>query len=146
MTELKPLRVKRYRALIGSYHVELENLIRVLEALEQCGLKLSFSAKRVQKVHDRAEHFLAQIESGEFDLKALARFTALMNEGFFQSFSDEQAFENTSGTAVQQMRKTAKALDRLSSFLWERDKGDFEDPTEADEKAAGEETEEVERL
>lgn len=146
MAELKPLRVKRYRALIASYCVELENLIGVLEALEQCGLKLSFSAKRVQKVHDRAEQFLAQIDLGEFDSRALARLTALANEGFFDSFSDEQAFDNTSGTAVQQMRKTAKTLERLTSFIWERDTGEFEDLSEAEEKAAGDETEELQRF
>jgi membrane carboxypeptidase/penicillin-binding protein PbpC len=37
MPELKPRRLKRYRAMLGAAHVELENLMRAFKALEQAG-------------------------------------------------------------------------------------------------------------
>lgn len=139
MAELKPSRVKRYRALIGAYHVELENLMRVLEALEQVGLK-THSLKRVTKVHDRAEQFLEQIEAGTFDMRALQRLAALFDEGFFSGYGSESAFETVKGTAVQQMDKTEKRWDALHTFIFEGDKGDFEDVDRETQMAAERET------
>lgn len=141
MSELKPTRIKRYRAMIGAYHVELENLMRTLAALEQAGLK-THSLKRVTTVHDRLEKYLEQIEAGQFDSRALARMVALFNEGYFQGFGEEDAFENASGAAVQQMNKTEKRWRRLHDFIFGGDKGpdDEEDWTDADAAEAERET------
>lgn len=140
MAELKPSRVKRYRALIGAYHVELENLMRVLAALEAAGLK-TYSLKRVTKTHDRTEQFLEQIEAGTFDMRALQRLAALFDQGFFSGYGSESAFETVKGTAVQQMDKTEKRWDALHAFIFGGDKGEFEDADRETEAAAERETE-----
>jgi hypothetical protein len=144
MAELKQSRVNRYRALLGAYHVELENLMRTLEALEQVGLTLSYTVKRVTVVHDRAEKFLEQMDAGEFDSKALAKLTGLFNEGYFRGFGDDEAFENPRGRAVQQMAKTDKRWQRLHEFIFRGDQGEFEELSQAEEEALTQEVYAVE--
>ncbi len=143
MAELKPSRLKRYRTMLGAYHVELENLMRALEATEQAGLTLHYTVKQVSKVHDRAEKFLEQMDRGEFDTKALSRLTGLFNEGYFSDFGSENAFETTRGRLIQQMTKTAKRQGNLSDFIFGGDEEEFEELSEAEEKALGQETYEL---
>lgn len=139
MAELKPTRLKRYRAMLGAYHVELENLMRALQALEEAGLTVHYTVKQVTKVHDRAEQFLEQMDRGEFDSKSLSKVSGLFNEGFFQSFDADNAFETTRGRVIQQMAKVEKRYQRLSDFIFGGDQEEFEELSEAEEKALGEE-------
>lgn len=144
MAELRPSQLKRYRTLLGNYHVELENLIRTLEALEQAGLKLAYTVKGVTKVHDRLERFLERIESGEFNARDASTIAALLNEGIWSGYESDNAFERTTGRAVQQMEKTRKRHEQLYDWVFSDESADEDLPelSEAELTAISEEADE----
>jgi len=147
MKELKPALVKKYRRLIGNYHVELENLMRTLEALEHAGLKLAFSVKQVTKVHDRLERYLERIEAGDFNARDVSTIAALLNEQLLGRYDSESAFERTTGQAVQQLEKTNKRWEQLHNFIFREDAGvdDDDDMPELSEAELAAITEEAYR-
>ncbi len=127
MSELKPALVKKYRRLIGNYHVELENLMRTLEALENAGLKLAFTVKQVTKVHDRLERYLERIEASLFNAHDVSTIAALLNEQLLGRYDSESAFERTTGQAITQMDKTNRRWEQLHDFVFREDTGPDDD-------------------
>lgn len=132
--EIPPRVLAKLRTKIGTYHAQLEELIRVLEALRDAGLVLAYKVKPTTAIHDKLEAVLSTIDRGEFDLQKYSQFFAQWDDGRFPDFSPDSAFEVTTGRAVQQLRKVQQAQHALASLLYEDSEVEAQDvPLEPDD-------------
>lgn len=134
MPELSPRVAARFRTLIGHYHAETEELIRVLEALEAAGLR-TYPLKQVRKVHYRLEKYLEALDAGRFDQASLGRLAQQFEDGLLPSYDRDEAFTSPSGRAISQMAKTASAWNALNNYLFGLDV-DFDELAEVDDGPA----------
>lgn len=120
--EIPPGVLRRFRRAISAYHNEVEELTRVLEALEAAGL-VTFSRKKVERTHYLLEGYLEKLDRGEFGPHEVAKIVAQLEDHVLGSYSSEDAFEKVRGAAVQQMDKVARRWSALNDLVFKADTG-----------------------
>lgn len=118
--DIPPRLLARFRRILGAYHSEVEELMRVLEALEASGLQ-TFSVKQVKRTHDLLERHLEQLDSGTFDARSVAKLVVQLENQSLRSYSPETAFERARGRAVTQMDTVQKRWSQLHDLVFESD-------------------------
>lgn len=118
--DIPPRLLARFRRILGAYHSEVEELMRVLEALEASGLQ-TFSVKQVKRTHDLLERHLEQLDSGAFDARSVAKLVVQLENQSLRAYSPETAFERARGRAVTQMDTVQKRWSQLHDLVFESD-------------------------
>lgn len=120
----------RLRRLIQGYHSEVEELGRVLEALEAAGL-VTLSRRKVTRTHDLLERYLEALDAGTFGPREVGKLVAQFENQTLPAYSPDDAFERVKGRAIEQMASVAKRWNALHDVVFDLD---VEVPTfEADE-------------
>lgn len=118
--EVAPRLLRRFRRVIQGYHTEVEELGRVLQALESAGLT-TYSVKKVERTHYLLERHLEELDAGTFGTRHIAKLVAQFEGGVLPSYSPDDAFESAKGRAIVQMQSVEKRWAQLHELAFEAD-------------------------
>lgn len=115
--ELPSRVLTRLRRLIQGYHSEVEELGRVLEALEAAGL-VTFSRRKVMRTHDLLERYLEALDAGTFGPREVGKLVAQFENQTLAAYSPDDAFAQVKGRAIEQMASVAKRWNALHDVVF----------------------------